>query len=54
MCLQCIKIEERIKSLREIEKLTTDLPARDAIASLTESLKAEKLALHPDQRSPGG
>ena len=50
MCERCVEIDATIERYKRISGGTTDQPTLDAIEKLTDQLKAEKAALHPEQR----
>jgi hypothetical protein len=49
MCERCAEIDATIERYRRISGGMTDQRTLEAIKKLTEKLKAEKVALHPEQ-----
>jgi hypothetical protein len=50
MCDKCAEIDDKISHFRRMLPLITDQPILDGIKQLIEKLKAQKAALHPEQR----
>lgn len=49
MCEQCVAIDAKIDHYRSIASRITDKPTLDGIEELIGQMKAQKLALHPEQ-----
>jgi hypothetical protein len=49
MCDKCIEFDAKIEHYRYMARMLTDQPTLDAIQKLVEQMKADKVALHPEQ-----
>jgi hypothetical protein len=50
MCEKCIEIDTKIEHYQQLSRLIIDQPTLDGIKQLIEQMKAEKIALHPEQQ----
>jgi hypothetical protein len=50
MCNRCAELDGKIEHYQRLSRMVTDQPTLDAIEKLTGELRAEKVALHPDQQ----
>ena len=50
MCDKCVEIDKKTDHYRQLAKMITDAPTLDGIKVLIEKMKAEKAALHPEQK----
>jgi beta-phosphoglucomutase-like phosphatase (HAD superfamily) len=50
MCEKCVEIDQKIERYQRMSSRINDQPTLDGIKKLIEQLKAEKAALHPEQR----
>jgi hypothetical protein len=50
MCAKCVELDKRIDHYRRIASRMLDTRTLDGINELIEKMKAEKAALHPDQK----
>jgi hypothetical protein len=47
---KCADLDGKIEHYQCLSRMITDQPVLDAIKKLTGELRAEKVALHPDQQ----
>lgn len=50
MCGKCVEIDKKINHYRQLGSSISDQRTNDGINDLVEKLKAEKAALHPEQK----
>ena len=50
MCEKCVELDGKIEHYQYLARMVTDQPTLDAIQKLVEQLKADKVALHPEQQ----
>jgi hypothetical protein len=49
MCDRCLQVDDKIAHYRRISQYVTDQFTRDRLEKLFDEMRAEKLALHPEQ-----
>jgi len=50
MCTKCEEIDRQLERLRYLANNLTDQQTLDGIAALVSELKAQRAALHPEQK----
>ena len=50
MCEKCVEIDEKIERYQRVSSGINDQLTIDGIKKLIEQMKAEKVALHPEQK----
>ena len=50
MCEKCVELDGKIEHYRRVATTITDPGVRDGIKKQIERIKAERAALHPDQK----
>ena len=50
MCEKCIVLDGKIEHYKRISSALTDQPTLDGIKQLIKGMKAQKVALHPEQK----
>jgi beta-phosphoglucomutase-like phosphatase (HAD superfamily) len=49
MCEKCVEMDSKIEYYHLLASRITDQPTLDGIKELIEQMKAQKVALHPEQ-----
>jgi hypothetical protein len=50
MCKKCLELDSKIDRYRRLAWRVSDTPTVQGIGELVETLKAEKITLHPEEK----